>query len=86
VDFIEYDVVDMGMSTNEAGRLGGLSTLRKKGRDYFVKIGRRGQQQLRCRYPDMASTWGRMGGRPRKRRLQDEGKAIDSNKGGLGPA
>ena len=50
----------------EAGRIGGLTTLRDKGRQFFVQIGAKGQTELRKRYPGMSSEWGKKGGRPRK--------------------
>jgi len=56
----------MSLSVEEAGRLGGLALLEKRGREYFVELGKKGQQSMRSRYPDMASNWGRKGGRPRK--------------------
>jgi hypothetical protein len=64
----------MTVSVNEAGREGGLSLLRKHGRDYFSQIGKRGQQAMRQRYPGKASAWGRLGGRPRKLSLTDIGE------------
>lgn len=53
----------------QAGQLGGQSTFRKYGREFFVKIGARGQEAMRHKYPGMASEWGRKGGRPRKPKL-----------------
>ena len=50
----------------EAGRKGGLTTLSKLGREWFVEIGAKGQQVLRSRYPGMARKWGKKGGRPKK--------------------
>lgn len=35
------------MTTVEAGRKGGMTTLKRHGREFFSKIGRRGGQQLR---------------------------------------
>ena len=54
------------ISVNEAGRLGGLSTFRKYGRNHYRTIGQLGQQAMRNRYPGMASLWGKSGGRPKK--------------------
>jgi hypothetical protein len=54
------------MTVKIAGRRGGLSLLDKRGRGHFVEIGKKGQETLRKRYPGMASTWGKKGGRPRK--------------------
>jgi hypothetical protein len=54
------------LTVRDAGRLGGLAVLHKYGRSHFVQIGGEGQKTMRCRYPNMASIWGRRGGRPRK--------------------
>ena len=56
----------MGMSVEEAGRKGGLTTLSLRGHDFFSLIGKKGQKTLRLKYPDMASKWGKLGGRPKK--------------------
>ena len=53
-------------TVQEAGRMGGLKLLSDRGRAHFAKIGRRGQSAMRRKYPDMASEWGKKGGRPRK--------------------
>jgi general stress protein YciG len=53
----------------EAGRRGGLRVLRQRGREYFVLIGRKGQEAMRANYPNMASAWGKKGGRPKKLKL-----------------
>ena len=54
---------------NEAGRKGGLALLVKRGHKHFVEIGKKGQEKLRKGYPNMASEWGKKGGRPRKNNL-----------------
>ncbi|OGN92168.1 MAG: hypothetical protein A2Z75_06795 [Chloroflexi bacterium RBG_13_50_10] len=54
----------------EAGRRGGLTVLRDRGREFFIQIGAKGQLELRKRYPGMASEWGKKGGRPRKNTLK----------------
>jgi hypothetical protein len=59
----------MGMTVNEAGKMGGLSLLQTKGREHFSVIGKKGQEALRKRYPGMASEWGKKGGRPKKNNL-----------------
>jgi len=59
----------MGISVNEAGKKGGLALLAKHGGKHFAEIGKRGQEILRKRYPNMASEWGKKGGRPRKNNL-----------------
>lgn len=61
----------MGITVNEAGRRGGLSLLAKKGKEFYVEIGRRGQSVMRARYPNMAKEWGKKGGRPRKSNLEE---------------
>ena len=50
----------------EAGRKGGLSCLRNRGRGFFAEIGTRGQLEMRRKHPGMAAAWGKRGGRPRK--------------------
>ena len=58
----------MTISVNEAGRKGGLALLAKRGNKYFCEIGRKGQKELRKRYPlSKASEWGKKGGRPSKK-------------------
>lgn len=61
-------------NVREAGRLGGLTVFRKRGRAFFVDIGKSGQAALRQKYPDKAREWGRLGGRPKKHSLDDMGK------------
>lgn len=56
-------------TVQEAGRVGGLKLLRSRGRAHFADIGRKGQRAMRRKYPGMAAEWGRLGGRPRKPRL-----------------
>ena len=57
-------------TVEEAGRKGGLALLRKRGKKHFVEIGRKGQVEMRKRYPiSMASEWGKKGGRPRKNNI-----------------
>lgn len=56
-------------TVNEAGRKGGLALLAKRGNKHFAEIGKKGQEILRKRYPNMASEWGKKGGRPRKNNL-----------------
>lgn len=66
------------MSVVEAGRKGGLSTLAKRGRSWFVFLGKTGQEALRKKHPGMASQWGRLGGRPRKPSLPSYGRRENS--------
>jgi general stress protein YciG len=62
------------MNVVEAGRKGGLTVLRKLGREFYSQIGRKGQAVTRQRYPSMAKQWGKLGGRPRKNSLNDLGE------------
>jgi len=66
----------MSITVNEAGKKGGLSVLRNRGRQFFTKIGKQGNLAMRHKYPNMASEWGKLGGRPRKPKLHlgQEGK------------
>jgi hypothetical protein len=59
----------MSISVDQAGKIGGLNTLAKKGRDFYSKIGKKGQKAMRSKYPGMASFWGKQGGRPKKSNL-----------------
>ena len=64
----------MSISVAEAGRRGGLSLLRQRGREYYSQIGQKGQKATREKFPNMAREWGRRGGRPKKTNLDDLGK------------
>ena len=57
------------ITVNEAGRKGGLTILAKRGNKHFAEIGKKGQEEMKKRYPNMASEWGKKGGRPRKNNL-----------------
>jgi hypothetical protein len=59
------------LNVREAGRLGGLALLKKKGLAHFAHIGRLGQLAMRQKHAGMASAWGRKGGRPRKPSLDE---------------
>jgi len=59
------------ISVQESGRRGGNSLLRKKGRQFFVQIGKTGQRAMRVKYPGMAPEWGKRGGRPKKMALDE---------------
>jgi general stress protein YciG len=50
----------------QAGQLGGQSTFRKYGRQFFAEIGEGGQKAMRQKYPNKAREWGKLGGRPKK--------------------
>jgi general stress protein YciG len=73
-----------GSSTTvrEAGRQGGLAILRARGRDHFVSIGKLGQAAMRAKHPNMASKWGKKGGRPKKRALNPAGEARQNHEKG----
>ena len=60
----------MNITVNEAGRRGGLILAKNRGRQYFVEIGKKGQQAMRARYPNMSREWGKLGGRPKKPTLK----------------
>ena len=70
------------LTVREAGRLGGLAVLNKRGRAYFAKIGQIGQKAMRRKYPNRACEWGKLGGRPRKLNLSDMGQEGKLKKGG----
>ena len=56
----------MSISVAEAGRKGGLTGLYRRGGAFYSEIGKKGQQAMRQKYPNMASEWGKLGGRPKK--------------------
>lgn len=62
------------LSVQEAGRLGGLAVLRNHGKAHFSEIGKMGQAEMRRKYPNKASEWGKLGGRPTKPNLSDTGQ------------
>ncbi|MFC1969317.1 hypothetical protein ACFLVF_02375 [Chloroflexota bacterium] len=64
----------MSITVAEAGRKGGLTVLRKLGREFYVGIGQKGQRNMRRKYPNMAGEWGKLGGRPKKQSIDDMGK------------
>jgi hypothetical protein len=59
----------MAMTVNEAGHRGGLVVFHRRGRDFFVCIGKKGQKAMRTKYPNKAREWGKLGGRPKKPNL-----------------
>jgi hypothetical protein len=76
----------MKITVNEAGRFGGLKTLGLKGREFYSQIGKKGQISLRIKYPNMASRWGKMGGRPKKLDIfQLGGLMVKDKKEDAGP-
>ena len=63
------------MTVSEAGRLGGLETLRRHGRQHFAVAGRRGQTVMAQHYSTEARRlWGALGGRPRRGRSDETGE------------
>ena len=68
--------MDRSVSVSEAGRKGGLSCLRNRGRAFYVEIGKKGQAAMRLKHPGMARDWGKRGGRPRKPRLNRGGSTA----------
>ncbi|MCD6230324.1 MAG: hypothetical protein J7J88_00330 [Dehalococcoidia bacterium] len=61
----------MSITVNEAGHRGGLTVFRTRGGQFFAEIGKKGQRAMRARYPNMASQWGKLGGRPKKPKLEE---------------
>lgn len=75
----------MSITVKEAGKRGGLALLRRRGREHFAEMGKRGQESMREKYPHMAQQWGRLGGRPKKPRLGKLAEEHRSKKGGWDP-
>lgn len=61
------------MTVQDAGSLDGLALLQRLGKQHFAAIGKNGQKEMRNRLPNMAKEWGKMGGRPRKMPLLQNG-------------
>ncbi len=84
---VTFFIEDVLVDVIEAGRKGGLTVLRKFGREFYVGIGQKGQKSMRCKYPGMAKVWGKRGGRPKKPNLDDMGdQGINKKRGGSGSA
>lgn len=67
------------ITVKEAGRLGGLETLRRHGRQHFIGAGYHGQKVVAGRYTtEDRRHWGSLGGRPRRRKLADMGEKGQS--------
>ena len=60
----------MSITVREAGKRGGLSTLYKFGRAYFVRIGKIGGLHTKALHGHQYKDWGKKGGRPPKLKLQ----------------
>ena len=56
----------MSISVAEAGRKGGLKVLKIRGYAFYSEIGKKGQQAMRQKYPNMASEWGETWGKTKK--------------------
>lgn len=76
------------LTVRQAGRRGGLAVLKNRGRQFFIEIGTKGQVVMRQKYPNMASEWGKLGGRPKKLPLGQivGGKANNNGRRYCGPA
>ena len=61
-----HEAVKRSITVSEAGRLGGLETLRRHGRQHFVAAGRRGQKVIAHHYTTEDRRRGSLGGRPKK--------------------
>ena len=72
----------MDISVKEAGQRGGLTNLRKFGREYFVRIGKIGGLRTKLLHGEHYKEWGGKGGRPRKLNLNEMGQDGKPKKGG----
>jgi len=59
------------ITASEAGRRGGLATLKNQGREYFKKIGKKGGNRTAELYHDLLNEFGKKGGRPRRPALTE---------------
>ena len=79
IDEIAPKTGKKSITVSEAGRLGGLETLRRHGRQHFVAAGRHGQKAIAQHYTtEDRQRWGSLGGRPRRVRLADMGEEGQS--------
>ena len=63
------------ITVREAGRLGGLTTLSRYGIKHYREAGRKGQTSFAAKStPDQRQQWGKLGGRPPKKRYQIAGE------------
>jgi general stress protein YciG len=53
------------LSVNEAGRRGGNSTLKRKGKSFFRRIGSKGGKRTAQLYRHLLKEFGQKGGRPK---------------------
>lgn len=67
------------LTVQEAGRLGGRTTLERHGVEHYREAGKKGQAKLVERFDlTQRSVWGSMGGRPRKKRFNSHGGGKQS--------
>jgi len=59
------------ITTVEAGRRGGQTTLEHHGVEFFRRIGRKGGQRTASLYRELLTEFGRRGGRPRRPTLDE---------------
>lgn len=72
------------LTCREAGQLGGLECLRRRGRIHFARAGKLGQETLTRRYTtDDRRRWGRLGGRP-PLKVRYAGEKGNPRRGGMG--
>jgi len=62
------------LTVRQLARRGGLATFRKHGREFYVRIGKKGQQTTRAKHHHRAREWGKLGGRPRKPTIEEMGE------------
>jgi hypothetical protein len=61
------------LTVSQAGKIGGLETLRRHSRAHFAEAGRKGQAALARKYThEDRVRWAKLGGRPRKARYVGE--------------
>lgn len=77
-------VFTMSMSVQQAGRKGGLITKDRHGLSFLKDIGKKGGMTTSIRYKDKYSSWGKLGGRPRKKTLVSMEEKPEQQKGGRG--
>ena len=73
------------IDVKEAGRRGGISTLRRRGRDFFRTIGKKGGDRTAELYKGLLKEFGKRGGRPSRPVLGGNcGEGCSKQKGGRG--
>jgi general stress protein YciG len=78
---VDYQIIDV----QAAGRLGGQSTLRNHGKNFYKTIGSKGGRATSKKYKKMLAWWGQLGGRPNSPKIEE--LLDDEEKGGeaVGP-